>query len=147
MSAGSYLLQGPEGVHHWPDFLLFIETQEFVHHRSHKTTFPVLEKEVEERESCYDFILFIEFNGVHLLHLPPLEEKKTSKVTNPGRFQGPWNVHFLHVHDRLHLWLTDFAKLKKLFVSPVTMFDAPEKTEIKGSLSAVGWEEGAIGQQ
>lgn len=77
MSVGSYLLQCPEGVHHWPDFLLFIETQEFVHHGSHKTTFPVLEKEVEERESCYDFILFVEFNGVHLLHLPPLEEKKS----------------------------------------------------------------------
>lgn len=74
---GSYLLQGPEGVHHWSDFLLFIETQEFVHHRSDETTFPVLEKEVEERESRYDFILFVEFNGVHLLHLPPLEEKKT----------------------------------------------------------------------
>lgn len=76
-SAGSYLLQGPEGVHHGPDFLLFIETQESVHHRSHKTTFPVFEKEVEERESCYDFILFVEFDGVHLLHLPPLEREKT----------------------------------------------------------------------
>lgn len=74
-SVGSYLLQGPEGVHHWPDFLLFIETQEFVHHRCHKTTFPVLEKQVEERESCYGFILFVEFDGVDLLHLPPLGEK------------------------------------------------------------------------
>lgn len=144
---GSYLLQGPEGVHHWPDFLLFIETQEFVHHRSHKTTFPVLEKEVEERESRYDFILFVEFNGVHLLHLPPLEEKKEYTKLLTRMFQLPWNVCFLHVHDRLHLWLTDFAKLKKLFVSPVTMFDAPEKTKIKGSLSAVGCEEGVIGQQ
>lgn len=73
---GSYLLQGPEGVHHWPDFLLSIETQEFVHHRSHQTTFPVPEKEVEEREPCYDFVLFVEFNGVHLLHLPPLERER-----------------------------------------------------------------------
>lgn len=38
-----------------------------------------------------------------------------------------------NVDDRL----TDFAKLKKLFVSPVTMFDAPEKTKITGLLFAV----------
>lgn len=37
---------------------------------------------------------------------------------------------------RLNLRLTDFAKLKKLFVSPVTMFDAPEKTKIIGLLYA-----------
>lgn len=85
-SVGSYLLQGPEGVHHWPDFLLSIETQEFVHHRSHQATFPVPEKEVEEREPCYDFVLFVEFNGVHLLHLPPLEREReaSSKATNTG---------------------------------------------------------------
>lgn len=98
-SVGSYLLQGPEGVHHWPDFLLSIETQEFVHHRSHQATFPVPEKEVEEREPCYDFVLFVEFNGVHLLHLPPLERENeaSSKVTNTGTFPLQRNVHFCHM--------------------------------------------------
>lgn len=145
---GSYLLQGPEGVHHRPDLLLSIETQEFVHHRPHQAAFPVPEKEVEEREPCYDFVLFVEFNGVHLLHLPPLErEGSIIQRYKHGHLPFATKCLFLsHVHDRLHLWLTDFAKLKKLFVSPVTMFDAPEKTEIKGWLGAVGWEEGVIGQ-
>lgn len=89
-SVGSYLLQGPEGVHHWPDFLLSIETQEFVHHRSHQATFPVPEKEIEEREPCYDFVLFVEFNGVHLLHLPPLERER----------EGESKKH----HPKLQLW-------------------------------------------
>lgn len=48
-----------------------------------------------------------------------------------------WILFPSNVGDKLHLLLTDFAKLKKLFVSPVTMFDAPEKTKIKGFLYAV----------
>lgn len=104
---GSYLLQGPEGVHHWPDFLLSIETQEFVHHRSHQATFPVPEKEVEEREPCYDFVLFVEFNGVHLLHLPPLERERERNIIQSykhGHLSLATKCSFLsHVHDRLHL--------------------------------------------
>ncbi len=59
MISPSYLLQRPQGVHHRLDFLLFIQTQEFVHHRFYKATFPVLEEEVEERESCYDFVFLV----------------------------------------------------------------------------------------
>lgn len=59
LTPGSYLLQCPQGVHHRLDFLLVIETQEFVHHRFHEATFSVFEKEVEERESCYNFVLLI----------------------------------------------------------------------------------------
>lgn len=59
ITPGSYLLKCPQGVHYRLDFLLAIKTQELVHHRFHKTTFPVLEQEVEEWESCYNFVFLI----------------------------------------------------------------------------------------
>lgn len=142
ITPGSYLLQRPQGVNDRLDFLLVVETQEFVHHWFHETTFAVLEEEVEERESSYNFVLLVEFNRIHLLHLPPLEGKKQRSTSIAGE-----SFLFVRVYvsfamkcsldsNRLHLWLTDFAKLKKLFVSPVTMFDAPEKTQRKGFLYA-----------
>lgn len=139
----SYLLQSPQWVHYRPDLLLSIKTQEFVHHLFHKTTSSLFEEEVEKRESSNNFVFLIKFNWIHLLHLPPLEIWENTKTSVnweqliyvyilDKKILVCWGILFSwNINNKLHLWLTDFAKLKKLFVSPVTVFDAPEKTGIK----------------
>lgn len=39
----------------------------------------MLKEDVEEGESRYDLVLLIQFNGVDLLHLPPLQQDHTQR--------------------------------------------------------------------
>lgn len=79
-----YLLQRPEGVHHRFDLPLLVEGDEFLHHHLHLATPALLEEQVEEREAGDDFVLLVEFNGVHLLHLPPLGRQTRETRLSPG---------------------------------------------------------------
>lgn len=79
----SYLLQGPQGVYERFNLLLVIKGKEFVYRILHLAASALLKEEVEEREPSHDFVLLIQFNGVDLLHLPPLQKNNTANHHSP----------------------------------------------------------------
>lgn len=49
----------------------------------HLAASTLLKEEVKEGEPSHDFVLFIQFDGVDLLHLPPLEKNNTADDHSP----------------------------------------------------------------
>lgn len=49
----------------------------------HLAASTLLKEEVKEGEPSHDFVLFIQFDGVDLLYLPPLEKNNTADDHSP----------------------------------------------------------------